>query len=128
MLAGIITQNEHEYDKLTGKKGKMVRLVEDESYRPTGDGAKVNVRTFAQIIDDQGNETLKFLPDSTPKLPLTYTNAEIDALFSSQNNPIEVDESYTTEFKKILEKVLLKDTTAKGYFGGDTCIPYVPSN
>ena len=128
MLAGIITENEHKYDQLTGKKGKMVRLIEDESYRPTATGAMVSVRTFVQIIDDQGNETLKFQPDSTPKLPLFYTNAELDSFFSSFNDPIEPSESYTTEFRKILEKVLLEDTMKKGYFGGDNCVPYVPSN
>lgn len=125
-LAGIITENEHEYDKLTGATGKMLRLIENESYRPTATGAKVNVRTFVQIIDEQGNETLKFTPDSTPKQPLTYTNAELDAFFSSFNDPIEPNESYTAEFKKILEGVLLQDTMSKGYFSGDTCIAYTP--
>lgn len=125
-LAGIITENEHNYDQLTGKNGKMVRLIENESYRPTSDGAMVNVRTFVQIIDEKGNETLKFQPDSTPKQPLFYTNAELDAFFSSFNDPIEPNESYTGEFKKILEAVLLQDTMGKGYFNGDTCVPYVP--
>ena len=127
MLAGIITENEHIYDQLTQKKGKYVRLIEDECYRPTGDGAKVNVRTFVQIIDEQGNETLFFDPTSTPKQPLFYTNAEIAQMFSSLNDPIEPHEDFPTEFKKILQTILLQDTTAKGYFGGDNCVPYEPS-
>lgn len=126
MLAGVITENEHKYNQLTGETGKMVRIIEDRGYQPTADGAYVYVISYAQKIDEQGNETLIKTVDATSKIPMFYTKAELDAFFASFNDPIEPSESFTTEFKKILEAVLLQDTMAKGYFSGDNCVPYVP--
>lgn len=126
MLAGIITENEHKYNQLTGETAKMVRIIGDRGYQPTGDGAYVYVKTYAQIIDSEGNKTLREAIDSTSTIPLFYSNAELDFMFSSFNNPIEPSESFTTEFKNILQGVLLQDTMAKGYFSGDNCVPYVP--
>lgn len=127
MLAGIITENEHKYNQLTGETGKMVRIIEDQGYQPTADGAYVYVISYAQKIDEEGNETLIKTVDATSKIPMFYTNAELDAFFAEYNDPINPEESFTTEFKKILEAVLLQDTIAKGYFNGDTCVPYEPS-
>ena len=127
MLAGIITENEHTYNQLTNESGKMVRIIEDRGYQPTWDGAYVYVITYAQKIDEQGNETLIKTVDATSKIPLFYTNAELDEFFKQYNDPIEPSESFTAEFKKRLESVLLTDTMAKGYFGGDTCVAYAPS-
>ena len=105
----------------------MVRIIEDRGYQPTADGAYVYVITYAQKIDEQGNETLIKTVDATSKIPLFYTNAELDEFFKQYNDPIEPSESFTAEFKKRLESVLLTDTMAKGYFGGDTCVAYAPS-
>ena len=127
MLAGIITQNEHTYNQLTNETGKMIRIIGDRSYQPTADGAFVYVITYAQKIDEEGNETLIKTVDATSTIPMFYTNAELDAFFSSFNDPIEPNESFTGEFKKMLESVLLQDTMSKGYFNGDTCVPYVAS-
>lgn len=123
-LAAIITENEHTYNTLENKSARLVRAIKNEGYRPTADGAIVYVYTYALIIDDEGNESLVLAIDHMSKVPLFYTNAEIDAFFSSFNDPIEPSESYTAEFKKILEAVLLQDTMLKGYFNGDNCQPY----
>jgi len=124
MLAAIITDNEHIYNQLENKSAKLVRAIKNEGYRPTSKGAIVYVYTYALIIDEEGNESLVLAKDHMSTVPLFYTNAELDAFFSSFNDPIEPSESYTAEFKKILEAVLLQDTISKGYFSGDTCQPY----
>jgi hypothetical protein len=128
MLAGIITENEHTYNHLTNTRGKYVRLIADQSYQPTSWGAKIWVQTFVQLFDADGKEKLVESKDSVVKLPLDYTNDQINELFTSFNDPINPEEKYTDEFKKMLEQVLLQDTTANGMFGGDNCFPYVPAS
>lgn len=124
MLASIITDNEHAFNSLENKNTRFVRAIKNEGYRPTSTGAIVYVYTYALVVDEEGNESLVLAKDHMSTVPLFYTNAELDAFFSSFNDPIEPSESYTTEFKKILEAVLLQDTISKGYFNGDACQPY----
>jgi hypothetical protein len=127
MLAGIITENEHQYNALLGSKSKFIRMISDKGYITTSKGACVYVTTHIQEIDEQGNETLVRKIDSESDMPILYTNEELDSFFSSFNDPIEPTESFTAEFKRMLEGVLLQDTMAKNYFNGDTCVPYEPT-
>lgn len=124
MLAGIITDNKHAFNSLENKSARFVRAIKDEGYRPTSTGAIVYVYTYALLVDEEGNESLVLAKDHMSTTPLNYTNKQIDAFFSSFKDSVEPTESYTAEFKKMLESILLQDTMSKGYFSGDTCKPY----
>ena len=126
MLAGIITENEHEYNTLLGSRAKMVRLIPDQSYQPTSTGVKIWVKTYIQTFDAEGNETLIESKDATVEQPLFYTDQKIKGLFAMLNQPVMPGDDYMPEFRQMLQTVLLQDTMAKGFFNGDTCVPYVP--
>lgn len=125
MLAGIITENEHEYDQRVGLMGKFVRIIPKYGYLLTETGIDVSLRVFAQTFDEQGNE--KLIEQPTLNNVVSYTDAEVDAMFSSFNSPILPSDPYQGRVREMMQAVLLQDTMAKGYFGGDTCVPYVPS-
>lgn len=126
MLAGIITENEHVYNTLTGKQAKMVRLIPDQGYQPTHKGVKIWVKTYIQAFDSEGKDLLIESRDATVTEPLFYTDQEIKDLFAMLNQPVNPGDDYLPEFRQMLQTVLLQDTMSKGMFNGDTCVPYVP--
>lgn len=123
-LAGIITENNHVYNAVTNETGKRVRLIPDFGYQRTGAGVKIVLKVYAQKIDSEGVEQLISLPKENNSI--FYSNEELSALFSSQGKTITPEDDYALDTKKMIENVLLFDTQAKGYFNGDTCVPYVP--
>ena len=125
-LAGIITENEHKFNELTGVRAKYVRVIPEQSYQPTIDGVFIWVKNYAQLLDEQGNETLIESKDSTGAMPIFYSDAEVKTIFESLGQSVVPGDDYLLEFRQMLQTILLGDTMAKGYFNGDTCVPYVP--
>ena len=124
MLAGIITENVHEYDTRLNLFGKRIRIIPNMGYLPVDNGVKIILKVYAQEIDENGNEKLIEMPKENNEQ--FYTDDEINAMFSSFNITITPTDLYMKEFREMMQTVLLADTMAKGYFGGDNCVPYVP--
>ena len=57
---------------------------------------------------------------------ISYTKEEVDGMYLQYNNPLEPSESFIGEFNKMLTSILLYETMAQGYFGGDKFEIYEP--
>lgn len=125
-LASIITENEHSFNGLTNVNAKFVRVIPEQAYQPTATGVKIWTKSYAQLFDDNGNEYLEESKDAKVILPVVYTDEEVKQIFASLGQSVNPGDDYLPEFREMLQTILLQDTMAKGFFNGDTCVPYEP--
>lgn len=117
MLAGIISENNHKYNERANLFGKIIRLIPDNGYRVGSKGVFVQIDDFAQTFNEADDEILIKLPIESGQQ--FYSNAEVDAFFSSFQDSILDTDSITSKYNSMIINVLLSDTKMKGFYNND---------
>ena len=110
----IISQNTHIYNPVKNLECRMIRAITPQNgVHFSDEGITVYVQVYG-ILEDG---SLFQLPQYSEKI--SYTKEEVDGMYLQYNNPLYPSESFMGEFNKMLESILLYETMAQGYFGGD---------
>jgi hypothetical protein len=117
----IISQNTHTYNPVKNLECRMIRAITPIDGVHFSDD-KISV--FVQVYGILEDESLFPLPQYSEKI--SYTKEEVDGMYLQYNNPLEPSESFIGEFNKMLTSILLYETMAQGYFGGDKFEIYEP--
>ena len=110
----IISENTHIYNPVKNLECRMIRAITPHNgVHFSDEGVTVYVQVYG-ILEDG---SLFQLPQYSEKI--SYTKEEVDGMYLQYNNPLYPSESFMGEFNKMLESILLYETMAQGYFGGD---------
>lgn len=75
------------------------------------------VTVYVQVYGILEDGSLFQLPQYSEKV--VYSRQQVDGMFSQYDNSIDSNESFIDEFNTMLKSILLHETMAQGYFGGD---------
>ena len=109
----IISNNTHIYDAVNNVECRMIMAIAPNRGVQFSDD---KITVYTQVFGLVEGELLE-LREYSKKIE--YTRLEVDAIYNQLDDPIEIGESFMTEFSKLLETVLLSETLRKEYFGGD---------
>ena len=117
----IISENTHIYNPVKNLECRMIRAITPHNgVHFSDEGVTVYVQVYG-ILEDG---SLFQLPQYSEKV--VYSRQQVDGMFSQYDNSIDSNESFIDEFNTMLKSILLHETMAQGYFGGDKFEIYEP--
>ena len=123
-MAKIRSTTELIYDSRNGNQGIIQLEIDGWEFKPTTNTylAKVNdyVIEEIEIVDEENNTTIQEVKKLINSKNLTYQSADIDGLFYLLQNPIELNESYTSEMDLLISMALLYVTQQSPIYGSNS--------
>jgi len=120
-MAKIRSTTELIYDSRNGNQGIIQLEIDGWEFKPATNTylAKVNdyVIEEIEIVDEENNTTIQEVKKLINSKNLTYQSADIDGLFYLLQNPIELNESYTSEMDLLISMALLYVTKQSPIYG-----------
>jgi len=120
-MAKIRSTTELIYDSRNGNQGIIQLEIDGWEFKPATNTylAKVNdyVIEEIEIVDEENNTTIQEVKKLINSKNLTYQSADIDGLFYLLQNPIELNESYTSEMDLLISMALLYVTQQSPIYG-----------
>ncbi len=120
-MAKIRSTTELIYDSRNGNQGIIQLEIDGWEFKPTTNTylAKVNdyVIEEIEIVDEENNTTIQEVKKLINSKNLNYQSADIDGLFYLLQNPIELNESYTSEMDLLISMALLYVTQQSPIYG-----------
>lgn len=120
-MAKIRSTTELIYDSRNGNQGIIQLEIDGWEFKPATNTylAKVNdyVIEEIEIVDEENNTTIQEVKKLINSKNLNYQSADIDGLFYLLQNPIELNESYTSEMDLLISMALLYVTQQSPIYG-----------